>query len=264
MNAELLTRIRGFLLDMDGVLYRGDHPLPGARRFVTALQNQGIPFILLTNNSTRTPAQYVARLKRMGLQVSPSTILTSAQATAMYLEKVAPRGARIYVIGEDGLRDEIAGRGYVIAESNVAFVVVGMDTHVTYEKLRIATLAIRSGAAFIGTNPDRSFPAKEGITPGCGAILAALEAATDVRPTVIGKPQRAMFDLALRKLGTRPEETAMIGDRLETDILGGREAGLLTILVLTGVTSRRDLSESSIKPDVVCKGLRQLHNELMN
>jgi len=258
METKLLTQIRAILLDMDGVLYRGDRTLPGARCFVRTLQDRDIPFILLTNNSTKTPAQYVARLERMGLQVAPSTILTSAQATAMYLEKVAPSGTRMYVIGERGLRDEIASRGYVIAEDDVAFVVVGMDTHLTFEKLRMAALAIGSGAIFVGTNPDRSFPAEEAVTPGTGAILAAVEAATEVKPTIIGKPQQAAFDLALEKLGALREETAMIGDRLETDILGGREAGLLTILVLTGITSRQDLSESSIKPDLVFEDLQQL------
>lgn len=258
------AQIRGFLIDMDGVLYRGDLPLPGARRFVQALQDEDVPFILLTNNSTRTPSQYMTKLEQMGLHVAPSALLTSAQATAMYLEKVAPPGTRMYVIGEDGLRNEITERGYVITEDDVAFVVAGQDTRLTYEKLRIATLAIRSGAIFIGSNPDRSFPAEDGITPGTGAILAALEAASDVTPTVIGKPQQVMFDLALEQLGTRPEETAMIGDRLETDILGANEAGLLTLLVLTGITSRQDLLESDIRPDVVYEDLLQLYNAMFS
>lgn len=243
---------------MDGVLYRGDRPLPGARCFVRMLQDKGIPFMLLTNNSTRTVAQYMTKLDHMGLQVTPSDILTSAQATAMYLQRITPPGTRMYVIGEDGLHEELTSRGYVVAEEDVAFVVVGMDTHLTFDKLRTATLAIRSGAVFVGTNPDRTFPSEEGITPGSGAILAALEAATDVSPTIIGKPQQAVFNLALEKLGMRPEETAMIGDRLETDILGGQKAGLFTILVLTGVTSRQHLSDSDLKPDLVFENLDQL------
>jgi len=255
--ATRLTLIQGFIIDMDGVLYRGKRPLAGAGEFIELLQAEGTPFLLLTNNSTRTPAQYVDKLRRMGIEVGEEAILTSGQATAMYLERVAP-GARVYVIGEEGLQTEIARRGFAIVEEDVEFVVVGMDTRLTYDKLRIATLAIRRGAAFIGTNPDRTFPAEEGIVPGCGAILAALEAATDVRPLVIGKPQRAIFDLALARMGTDRGATAVLGDRLDTDILGGKEAGLLTILILSGVTSRRDLEGSSVVPDLVFEDLDQL------
>jgi 4-nitrophenyl phosphatase len=254
---ERLASIQGFIIDIDGVLYRGGQPLAGAREFIEFLQAEGTPFLLLTNNSTRTPAQYVDKLRRMGIEVDEETTLTSAQATAIYLEQAAP-GARVYLIGEEGLRAEIAGRGFILAEEDVEFVVVGMDTHLTYDKLRMATLAIRRGATFIGTNPDRTFPSEEGIVPGCGAILAALEAATDVRPLVIGKPQRTMFDLALARMGTGQGTTAVLGDRLDTDILGGKEAGLLTILVLSGVTSRRDMENSSIVPDRVFEGLGQL------
>lgn len=254
---ERLASIQGFIIDIDGVLYRGGQPLAGAREFIEFLQAEGTPFLLLTNNSTRTPAQYVDKLRRMGIEVDEETTLTSAQATAMYLEQAAP-GARVYLIGEEGLRAEIAGRGFILAEEDVEFVVVGMDTHLTYDKLRMATLAIRRGATFIGTNPDRTFPSEEGIVPGCGAILAALEAATDVRPLVIGKPQRTMFELALARMGTGQGTTAVLGDRLDTDILGGKEVGLLTILVLSGVTSRHDLESSSIVPDLVFEGLDQL------
>lgn len=255
---ERLASVQGFIIDMDGVLYRGDQPLAGGREFIEFLQAEGMPFLLLTNNSTRTPTQYVDKLRRMGIEVDEGVILTSSQATAMYLERVAPPDARLYVIGEEGLRAEIAGRGFAIAEEDVEFVVVGMDTHLTYDKLRIAALAIRRGAAFISTNPDRTFPSEEGIVPGCGAILAALEAATDVSPLVIGKPRRAIFDLALARLGTDRGDVAVLGDRLETDILGGRVAGLLTILVLSGVTSRLDLEGSSIVPDLVFEDIDQL------
>ncbi|MFQ6057849.1 MAG: HAD-IIA family hydrolase [Anaerolineae bacterium] len=253
-----LASVQGFIIDMDGVLYRGDRPLAGAREFIQVLQAGETPFLLLTNNSTRTPAQYVAKLQRMGIHVDEEVILTSAQATAMYLERVAPPGARVYVIGEEGLQSEIARRGFAMAEEDVAFVVVGMDTRLTYDKLRIATLAIRHGAKFIGTNPDRTFPAEEGIVPGCGAILAAVEVATDVKPLVIGKPQRAIFDLALARMGTDRGATAVLGDRLETDILGGQEAGLMTILVLSGVTTRRDLERSPVAPDLVFEDIEHL------
>jgi len=260
---DSLRDISAFIIDIDGVLYRGHQVLPGAREFIAFLRKRETPFLLLTNNSTRTPAQYVARLKGMGIPVEEEHIFTSAQATASWLRGIAKPGSRVYLIGMDGIREALLSAGFVISDdSAVDFVVVGMDTTVTYEKLKKATLAIRAGARFIGTNPDRSFPSEEGIIPGNGAILAAIEAATDLKPTVIGKPERAIFDAALEKLGSRREETAVIGDRLDTDILGGRRAGLKTILVLSGITDRETLARSPVKPDWVFESLQELLSRL--
>jgi len=164
----------------------------------------------------------------------------------------------VYAIGEEGLRAAL-GERYTIAEEGADFVVVGMDTGLTYEKLRVATLLIRGGARFIATNPDKTLPTEEGLVPGNGASLAALEAATGVAPFVVGKPEPASFDLALARMGVGKEGTAVIGDRLETDILGGRRAGLSTILVLSGATSRQELENSTIKPDLVFENVRQLY-----
>jgi len=194
----------------------------------------------------------------MGIAVKESDILTSAQATALYLEKVAPPGARVYAIGEEGLRTALSEK-YVLTAEGADFVVVGMDSKLTYEKLRIATLSIRGGAKFIATNPDKTLPTEEGLIPGNGAILAALEAATGMAPFVVGKPEPAIFDLALAKMGVGKEGAAVIGDRLETDILGGRRAGLITILVLSGATNREGLENSSIKPDFVFEDVKQLY-----
>jgi len=261
--AGKLKAVRAFLIDVDGVLYVGRRPMPGAAEFIRHLREEGIPFLLLTNNSTRTPAQYVAKLLRMGIEVEEEHIFTSAQATALYLEEEAP-GATVYVIGMEGLRQALMDKGFRLVEKadGVDFVVVGMDIRLTYEKLRQATLAIRRGARFIGTNPDKTFPAEEGIVPGNGAILAALEAASGVAPTIIGKPERAIFELALKRLGTSPPETAVVGDRLDTDVLGGQRAGLVTILILSGITTPDDLRRSPIRPHFVFQNLKRLLEEM--
>jgi len=250
--------INSLIIDLDGVLYRGDEAIVGAKEFIALLQREGVPFLLLTNNSTRTPGQYVTKLAKMGIAIEESDVLTSAQATALYLGRIARPGARVYAIGEEGLRAAL-GERYTIAEEGADFVVVGMDTGLTYEKLRVAALLIRGGARFIATNPDKTLPTEEGLVPGNGAVLAALEAATGVAPFVVGKPEPAVFDLALARMGVGKEGAAVIGDRLETDILGGRRAGLITILVLSGATSRQELENSTIKPDLVFKNVRQLY-----
>lgn len=246
-----LTTIENLFIDMDGVLYHGNQVLPGAKEFIELLQEEGTPFLLVTNNSTLTPTQYVAKLRSMGVEVAESEILTSGQATALYLEGIAPPGTRVHVMGEEGLLSAVLDKGYEIVDNRADIVVVGMDRDLSYEKLKKATVAIRSGARFIATNPDKTFPAEEGILPGAGALLAALEAATDVAPFVVGKPQPAIFDLARSKLGVGKEGTAVIGDRLETDILGGHNAGLITILLLSGVTTRQDLENYDLQPDFV-------------
>jgi 4-nitrophenyl phosphatase len=249
---------KSLIIDLDGVLYRGNEPIEGAREFIALLQREEIPFLLLTNNSTRTPGRYVEKLAKMGIVVGESDVLTSAQATALYLERIAPPGARVYAIGEEGLRAAL-GEKYILTEDKADFVVVDMDSELTYEKLRVATLLIRGGAGFIATNPDKTLPTEEGLIPGNGAILAALEAATGVAPFVVGKPEPAIFDLALARMGVGKEGAVVIGDRLETDILGGWRAGLITILVLSGATSRQELENSPVKPDLVFEDVRQLY-----
>jgi 4-nitrophenyl phosphatase len=227
---------------MDGVLYRGERPLPGAKEFLERLEARGKPYILVTNNSSRTPQEYVAKLRAMGIEVREERILTSALATAEYLSQVLPPGVPIYVIGERGLQQAVSERGFVLAEQGVRAVVAGMD-----RQLKLATLAIRAGALFIGSNPDISFPAEEGIVPGAGAVLAAIEVASGVKPVVMGKPEPGLFTAALGRIGASPQETAIIGDRLETDILGGQRCGLTTILVLTGISQEEDLAKSETR-----------------
>jgi len=255
-----LATIRAFLLDLDGVVYRGDTALPGAVEFIAELQARRVPFLFITNNSTRTPAQYVAKLARMGLRVGEETVLTSALAAAAYLADIAPRGTPVYAIGETGLRQALAERGFVLTNdySAARYVVVGHDTTLTWRKLADATLALRRGVPFIATNPDRTLPTEEGQVPGAGAILAALEAASGVSPRVIGKPEVTIFRQALARLGVGPEHAAVVGDRLETDILGGCKAGLRTIGVLSGVTTAEEFAQANPSPDWVFEDLAAL------
>jgi 4-nitrophenyl phosphatase len=259
MNIDLLRDLHHLIVDMDGVLYRGKEAIPGTGAFLDFLREQGIGFLLATNNSTKTPGQYVDKLAEMGVSVRPGEILTSAQATADYLRNIAPRDTRVFVVGMDGLFSALREAGFALVEDNADYVVAGMDFNVCYERLSQATLQIRAGARFIGTNADRTFPSERGITPGAGALLALLETATGVTPTVIGKPGTALVEQALAHLGAHPSTTGMLGDRLDTDILAGRRAGLVTLLVLSGVTAADTLAGSEIQPDLVFRDVGHLH-----
>ncbi len=247
----MLSDIHAAVLDMDGVLWRGNTALPGLVELFEFFEQAGIPYILATNNSTTTVSAYVDKLARFGVAVRPECIVTSAVATADYLRAQYGDGLRVYVVGEAGLMQTLIDAGFRPVQTDADVVVVGMDREATYEKLRRATTLIRDGARFIGTNADRTFPMPDGLAPGAGSLLAFLEASTDQRPLVIGKPEEAMFAMALARLGTAPDRTLVVGDRLETDILGGQHAGLRTALVLSGVTAANMLAASPIRPDMV-------------
>jgi 4-nitrophenyl phosphatase len=254
---EALHDIRALVIDMDGVLWRGDDPLPGLVGFFELLRERPIAFRLATNNASKSPQQFVDKLASMGVEVAPDEILTSAGVTAQHIATVAP-GALVYAIG-DGTRQAVLNHGLRLSNGEQAdFVAVGWDPKLTYKELSEATLLIRAGAKFIGTNPDRTLPTERGLLPGNGAILACLQAATDVEPFIIGKPERGMFDAALAAMGADVAHTAMLGDRLETDILGGQNAGLRTILVLTGANDEADLDAGPVRPDWVFKGIQEL------
>lgn len=258
MQSKQFNSIRAFIIDMDGVLFRGQTRLPGARTFLETLQRESVPYVLLTNNSTLTAGQYVDKLNRMDIEVPHDRIMTSAIATAKYLAGQTKPGTRMYMIGMDGLAEALRAEGFVLTDKAPEYVVVGLDTNVTYRELCIASLAIRAGASFVGTNPDLTLPTERGLEPGAGAILSAIEAATEVQPKIIGKPQPGAFETALTMLGTMPYETAMIGDRLQTDIVGGASAGLRTLLVLTGATSPDDLAGTGVELDMVFDNLEQV------
>ncbi len=252
--------IKAWLIDMDGVLYHGKRPLPAATEFITALQETGAPLLFLTNNATRTPAEYVQRLAEMDIHVTEDAIFTSALATARYVEKNYPPPRRVIVIGGNGIRRAMQEAGYELVDraEGVTLVISAMDIDATYARMAEATLAIRAGATWVQTNPDPTFPSEWGIVPGAGAIMAFLEAATEQKPLIIGKPEPGIFRQALDILGAAPEETVMLGDRLETDILGGHRAGLKTICVLTGIASRAQAEAYDPRPDWIIDDLTAL------
>jgi 4-nitrophenyl phosphatase len=211
-----------------------------------------VDFVLATNNSSRLPEQYADKLARFGVEVPVERVLTSAQAAAAYLSTVAPAGSHVYAIGGQGVRRALEQRDFVLSDAGATYVVVGWDRDLTWDKLATAALLIHAGADFIGTNPDTNYPTEQGPVPGNGAQLAALETTTGVAPVVVGKPEPWMYEAALRRMGARPGDTAVVGDRLDTDIAGGLRVGLTTVLVLSGIATEADLTTSPVKPDLVC------------
>lgn len=261
----MLKNIKAIVSDMDGVLWRGVQPLPGLISFFDFLHEQNLPFILATNNSRKTQDDYIHKLTGMGVSnIQQHNIITSGTATASYLQTQYPKGTKLFVVGGDGLKQMLVLAGFSLVEEDAEVVVCGIDFDLTYSKMRTATLHIRNGVPFVGTNPDTSFPSPTGLVPGAGSILALLESASDVAPTIIGKPERAMFESALRTLGTDPSETLMIGDRIGTDIQGAQAVGMKTALVLTGVETEESVKTSEIQPDVVFAGLPELIDALRN
>ena len=255
--------IKAIISDMDGVLWRGTQALPGMQDFFQLLSERELDFVLATNNSSRTRQDYVNKLAAMGVSdIEPRHIVTSGTATVSFLKTQYGAGARIHVVGGAGLKQMLQEAGYDLVDAGAEAVVCGVDFDLTYEKARKATLLVRAGARFIGTNPDPSFPAPEGLVPGAGSIIALIEAASSQQATIIGKPERGMFDAALSQLGTRPEETLMIGDRIGTDIAGAKALGINTALVMTGVETAESLQESDVQPDLVYAGLPQLTEAL--
>ena len=204
-------------------------------------------------------AQVAARLVGMGIRVLPSEILTSAEATGAFLAASARPGSRVFVIGEDGLRSSLEAHGLVLADDpDVDYVVVGIDRGITYHKLTVAVRAVLRGAQLVGPNPDVTLPVEDGLCPGAGALQAAISAATGVAPVIVGKPEPTIFSIGLKQLGCAPHEAAMIGDRLDTDVLGGQRAGLTTVLVLSGIATADDAAASPIKPSYVFQDIADL------
>lgn len=245
---------------MDGVLWRDHVMLPGVVPFFQTLRQGQIPFVLATNNSTQTVENVREFLAKSDVMIDQQEVLTSATGLGPFLQHALPKGAGVLVIGAQALQQALQEAGFKLLPSaeGADAVVVGMDPSFNWDKLTEATYAIRAGAKFVGTNPDKTFPTERGLGPGAGSILAALQAATNVQPLIFGKPEPHLFKEALRRLQCAASDAAAIGDRLETDILGGKMAGLQTILLLTGVTSREDLDQSTIKPDAVFADLPEL------
>jgi NagD protein len=249
--------IKNYLTDMDGVLISGSRIVPGADDFIERLKERGAEFLVLTNNPLYTPKDLAHRLQTIGLDVPAERIFTSAMATARFLRGQKPEGTA-FVIGESGLTEAIHDAGYVITELNPDYVVLG-ETH-AYNLGRI-TQAIRliaAGARFIATNPDPSGPTEDGIVPACGAMAALIEAASGKSPFYIGKPNPLMMRTALNYLDVHSEDTVMIGDRMDTDIVAGVESGMETILVLSGVTERQDVDRYPYQPTRIVRSVADI------
>ena len=263
-DLDRLRSARAFIFDMDGVLYRGSTPLPGVQDVFNALTLRGIPFLLATNNSMATPATYVQRMADMGVTITADQVQTSATATRDFLKEVLAADAAILAVGMPALAEQLTdGTSFRILtdddpESEADAVVVGLDLTFTYDKLRRATSAIVHGARFIATNADATLPNEQGFQPGAGSIVAAIATASGSKPVVVGKPEPLMMRKAVEQLGVAASETVMVGDRLDTDIAAGHHAGLLTALVLTGVTRREDLARAVVLPDYVFADLPAL------
>lgn len=252
--------MKSYVLDMDGVLYRGNQLIPGAREFIERLQAGGHPFLFMTNNSQRTPLDFQRKLERMGLDVSEEHYFTSAMATASFLHSQKP-GGTAFVIGEAGLTHALYQVGYSLTDVDPDYVVLGDTPSYDFTKIVHAVKLILNGAKFIATNPDVTGPIEEGIHPACGALAAPIERATGRQAYYVGKPNPLMMREALRRLNSHSDNSVMIGDRMDTDILSGIGAGMHTVLVLTGVTSREELGPYSYQPHQIVESLNDLELE---
>jgi NagD protein len=251
----------GYLIDMDGVLYRGSELIPGADRFVAELRARDIPFRFLTNNSQRTRRDLVAKLARMGIDVEEEHLFTCAMATARFLAHQKPNGTA-FVIGEGGLLTALHQHGYAIVDHDPDYVVVGEGRTFNLELVELAVKLIHRGAKLVATNMDPNCPTPTGIRPGCGAMVAMLESATNTRAFSVGKPSPIMMRAARKELGLSTDETCMIGDTIETDILGAVQLGFKNVLVLSGGTSRKDINRYTYQPDLVVESIADLHERL--
>ncbi|MFA7236221.1 MAG: TIGR01457 family HAD-type hydrolase [Phycisphaeraceae bacterium] len=254
----------GYLIDMDGVIYRGGELIPGADRFIDQLLRRNVPFKFLTNNSQRTRRDVATKLRTINIRVDDSHIFTCAMATARFLAEQKPNGTA-YVIGEGGLLTALHNNGYAIVDHHPDYVVVGEGRTFNAETLEAATNMIVNGAKLVATNPDPNCPTARGTRPGCGAIVALLETATGVKAFSVGKPSPIMMRGARKDMNLTAEQTVMIGDTMNTDILGGLQLGYHTILVMTGSTTREELAAWPFHPELAVDSIADLdHDQLLN
>lgn len=251
-----MKKYKGYLIDLDGTMYKGTELIQEARDFVMALKEKNIPYLFVTNNSTRTPGQVAEKLKQFDIPAEEEQVFTTSQATANYLHERNPNGS-VYVIGEEGIHQAMQEKGFAFKEENPDFVVVGLDRSINYEKLATACLAVRSGAMFVSTNGDIALPTERGLLPGNGSLTSVIAVSTQTKPLFIGKPERIIMEQALQVLGVSKEETLMVGDNYDTDIMAGMNAGLDTLLVHTGVTTKELLTGYEKKPTYTVDSLEE-------
>jgi len=252
---------KNYLMDMDGVLVRGRTPIPGATDFIDRLTQRGIPFLVITNNPLYTPRDLAHRLQTGGINIPAERIFTSAMATARFLSTQSPDG-KVFVIGEAGLHEAIYTAGLIMTDYEPDYVVLGETNGYNQLEITKAMRLIERGAHFIATNPDPSGPTEEGLVPACGAMAALIEKATGISPFFIGKPNPLMMRMALNHLGVHSEESVMIGDRMDTDIIAGVSSGMDTYLVLTGITKRVEVPSFPYQPTLIFESIAEIATTL--
>lgn len=257
-----MTAKIGYLIDMDGVIYRGGQLIPGADAFVNRLLAEGVPFTFLTNNSQRARRDVAAKLRQMGIPAEPDHVYTCADATAGYLARQKPNGTA-FVIGEGGLLTALHDHGFAIVDKQPDYVVVGECRTFNAESVEQALNLILRGAKFVATNLDPNCPTQSGTRPGCGALVSMLEQASGIKAFSVGKPSPVMMRGARKTLGLRAGQTVMIGDTMDTDILGATQLGYYSVLVLSGVTNRQDLARYAYQPDEVVGSIEELDHEAL-
>lgn len=253
-----MKKIKSLIFDMDGVLWRDQTPIGDLGKIFQLLQHHNIEFAFATNNSTKSPSEYQYKLNSFGITVNEEEIVTSATTLVNLLKEKFPHGGPVHILGENGLREALQKNGFHHRDQDVLAVVGGLDRQINYEKLKIATLLLQQEVDFYYTNADTTFPTPEGIIPGAGSILRALEVGSGRNAILAGKPKPKMFEIAMRIINASAESTLVIGDRLDTDILGGLEAKCNTALVLTGISTSEDLINSAYQPQFVFENLSDL------
>jgi 4-nitrophenyl phosphatase len=258
LTGSQIAAIRAIILDMDGVLWRGTEILGDLPALFQEMKQRGWEVVLATNNATRSNAQLIEKFASLGVILDSLQVINSGQAAAHYLKQLYPQGGPLYIVGEEGLINTMAEAGFYPSEDHPLAVLAGLDRELTYDKLRRACLLIRSGLPYFGTNPDTTFPSPEGLVPGAGTVIGAIEIASGVKAHFMGKPFPEMYRMALEQLKTATSETLVVGDRLDTDIAGGQELGCLTGLVLSGVSTLEDAHRFNHLPDVIAEDLTGL------
>ncbi|MFA5611668.1 MAG: HAD-IIA family hydrolase [Anaerolineaceae bacterium] len=262
MITDHFTKVKGLIIDMDGVLWHDNEPLGDLPGIFAKIRSLGLDFVLATNNSSKTVSEFQEKLKGFGLQIDSSRIVTSALATFQYLKESYPENKVVYIIGSDSFRDDARSKGFSVLldgeQKQADFVIVGLDFKLTYEKISYAARQIIHGAKFIATNTDATFPTPTGVIPGAGTMVAAVQTASGEEPLVIGKPAIGLYDQAMKVMGLSPDQVLCIGDRLSTDILGAKNSGFASAFVLSGINSLEDLEQWESKPDIIVDDLTAL------
>lgn len=246
-HLESLKTYKGYLIDLDGTMYRGNIPIDSAIKFIQKLALENIPYLFVTNNSSQTPEVVVDKLTKMKVPVTVDQVMTSSLATAKYIKEQNEQ-ARCFVIGESGLYTALENEGLTIQDEDVEYVVMGIDWEINYEKLAKASLLVRAGAKFISTNSDLAVPTEQGIVPGNGALSMVVAKSTGVEPIFVGKPESIIMEQSLRQIGLKKDDVIMVGDNYHTDILAGIQNGIDTLMVFTGVTPAEDYDQLPVKP----------------